>query len=114
MKNLVNKFKALSDPNRVRILKMLEHKQLCVCEVATILRLAASTVSRHLSILRDAGYIIDVKVGKWVEHKINRESDDIVVNQLLSLLPVWANEYEDVQNDLEMIKSADRTAVCQN
>ena len=52
-------FKALSDPNRLRILKMLQTKDLCVCEITSVLNLATSTVSKHLSILRDSGFIIE-------------------------------------------------------
>ena len=114
MKNIANIFKALSDPNRVRILKMLERKQLCVCEVTSILQLAPSTVSKHLSILREAGFITEVKSGKWVEHKINRESDNLVVSQLLALLPVWENDNEDVLNDLSRLEGADRKFICTN
>ena len=54
-------FKALSDNSRLRILKMLQTKSLCVCEIQDILGLAASTVSKHLSILRDAGFISEEK-----------------------------------------------------
>ena len=68
MRELVKVFKALSDSNRIRILKMLEVRPLCVCEITEVLKLATSTVSKHLSILRDAGYIIDQKEGKWVNY----------------------------------------------
>jgi DNA-binding transcriptional ArsR family regulator len=50
-------FKALSDKNRIRIIKMLQKKPLCVCEIRAVLKLAVSTVSQHLSILREAGLI---------------------------------------------------------
>ena len=50
----VKVFKALSDTNRIRIIKMLEGRELSVCEVREVLDLLISTVSRHLSILRDA------------------------------------------------------------
>ena len=59
MRTLVKIFKALADSNRIRILKMLEVRPLCVCEITEVLNLAASTVSKHLSILRDADFIID-------------------------------------------------------
>jgi len=66
MRHLIKTFKAVSDPNRIRILKMLEVRELCVCEITEILNLAASTVSKHLSLLRDAEFILDRKEGKWV------------------------------------------------
>ena len=64
MRDVVKVFKALSDSNRVRILKMLEVRPLCVCEITRILNLATSTVSKHLSILRDVDFILDHKEGK--------------------------------------------------
>ena len=59
-------FKALSDRNRIRIVKMLQKKiSLCVRDKRCI-NLATSTVSKHLSILREAGLIVDWKDGKWI------------------------------------------------
>jgi ArsR family transcriptional regulator len=57
MKAFIRVMKALSDPNRVKIMKMLEAKELCVCEITAILGLAQSTVSKHLKILEDADLV---------------------------------------------------------
>jgi ArsR family transcriptional regulator len=46
--------KALSDPNRVKIIKMLQQKVLCVCEMRAALNIAQPTVSKHLKLLEDA------------------------------------------------------------
>ena len=70
MNPLIKIFKALSDTNRVRILKMLEIRPLCVCEITAVLGLAMSTVSKHLSIMREADLIFDKKENKckcWKE-----------------------------------------------
>lgn len=75
--------KAISDKNRIRIIKMLQKKPLCVCEIKAVLELATSTVSKHLSILRDAGLISDWKEGKWINYKINSEPDRLESNALL-------------------------------
>ncbi|MBN2103259.1 winged helix-turn-helix transcriptional regulator [bacterium] len=58
MKEPIIVLKALSDKNRIRILKMLEKKSLCVCEITAILGLAVSTISKHLSILKEANLIL--------------------------------------------------------
>ena len=60
----VRVFKALSDPNRIRIMKLMLERELCLCEVREVLNLSNSTVSKHLSILRDAGLVLDSKNGK--------------------------------------------------
>ncbi|MCX6356742.1 MAG: metalloregulator ArsR/SmtB family transcription factor, partial [Candidatus Aureabacteria bacterium] len=57
MRNIEKIFKSLADRNRIRILKMLEVRRLCVCEITAIMGIAQPSVSRHLSILRDAGLV---------------------------------------------------------
>ena len=69
--NITTILKSMSDPNRLRIIKMLEVKPLCVCEITDILKLATSTVSKHLTILKEAGLIIDNKIGRWVTYETN-------------------------------------------
>ncbi|MCA1793893.1 MAG: metalloregulator ArsR/SmtB family transcription factor, partial [Desulfobacteraceae bacterium] len=65
MKEFIRVMKALSDPARVRIMKMLQHKTMCVCEIQTALDKAQSTTSKHLKILEDAGLITYQKNGLW-------------------------------------------------
>jgi len=63
--------KAAGDPTRTRILKLLEGGGLCVCQVQTVLRLAPSTVSKHLAILKTAGLVEDRRDGKWIEYSLS-------------------------------------------
>lgn len=112
MNNTVKIFKALADSNRMRILKMLELRHLCVCEITEVLNFATSTISKHLSILREAGLIEDIKDGKWVEYRLNRESKDPEITKILSLLPDWLKEDEVVKKDAEKVKTADRNVIC--
>ena len=63
MKEFIKVTKALSDPTRVKILKMLQKKMLCVCEIQAALDRAQSTISKHLKILEDAGLISFEKMG---------------------------------------------------
>ena len=100
-------FKVLSDNNRLRILKMLQAKSLCVCEVQDILGLAASTVSKHLSILRDAGFITEEKDGKWVNYTINQHPKDLRISSLLSSLDFWISDEETIISDKKKIKSSE-------
>ena len=86
MKDITKKFKALSDNQRIRILKMLEAKPMCVCEVAEVLQLAVSTVSKHLSILSDADFVKSKKQERWVYYRLNKEQGDEYTAQLLSLI----------------------------
>ncbi|KUG24776.1 arsenical resistance operon repressor [hydrocarbon metagenome] len=114
MKEKTKLFKALSDPNRLRILKMLQSKHLCVCEITSVLNLATSTVSKHLSILRDSGFIIEEKDGKWVNFQINPTPSDKRVSAMLSSLDFWIADDKIITADREKVKNVDRYQVCSN
>lgn len=73
MFDLINITKALSDENRVRILMALRGKELCVCTLTELLGLAASTTSKHLSVLKQARLIESVKDGKFVYYRLVTE-----------------------------------------
>jgi len=63
-------FKALADETRLRILKLLEVRELCVCEVMVALDLTQPTASHHLGLLENAGFVKGRKEGKWVFYKV--------------------------------------------
>lgn len=58
-------FKALSDVNRLKIVQLLKEGELCACELTLTLSNSQSTVSHHLSVLKNAGLIKERKEGKW-------------------------------------------------
>jgi len=62
--------KALSDENRVRVLMALNIGELCVCQIIELLNLAPSTVSKHMSILKQARLVEGEKSGKWVYYHL--------------------------------------------
>jgi ArsR family transcriptional regulator len=70
MRDVVTIAKALSDENRVRIVAMLAGRELCVCQVIELLELAPSTVSKHLSILKQARLIDGRKDGRWMYYRL--------------------------------------------
>ncbi len=112
MRELVKVFKALSDANRLRILKMLEVRPLCVCEITAVLGLATSTVSKHLSILREARLILDEKQGKWVTYRLNLEHPSPYGAALLPLLARWLPDEKIVRQDKIKIENINRSAIC--
>jgi ArsR family transcriptional regulator len=67
---LVEVYKALAHPARLRILAMLRGGELCVCQITAVLGLATSTVSAHLSELRRAGLVAERKDGRWVAYRL--------------------------------------------
>ncbi|MEJ2691154.1 MAG: metalloregulator ArsR/SmtB family transcription factor, partial [Deltaproteobacteria bacterium] len=68
MNTLIKIMKALSDPSRVKIIKMLEYREMCVCEIREVLGLAQPTVSKHLKVLEEAGLVKRRKEGLWVNY----------------------------------------------
>src|SRR5512132_2655542 len=76
MRELELALKAAGDPTRTRILKLLEGRRLCVCQVQAVLRLAPSTVSKHLTLLKLAGLVEDRRDGKWIEYALADQPSD--------------------------------------
>jgi ArsR family transcriptional regulator len=112
MEKLVKIFKALGDKSRLRIVKMLQQRSLCVCEITAVLELATSTVSAHLSLLKEANIIADRKDGKWVDYYLNTGTNNLFITGLLPLVSYWLNDDEQVKSDLEKLKTTDRIELC--
>ncbi len=64
-------FKAMSDPFRLAIVKLLREGELCVCEIMTAFDRPQSSTSHHLSILKRAGLIRERKEGKWSRYRLS-------------------------------------------
>ena len=75
--------KALADENRVRILAVLNGRELCVCQIIDLLKLAPSTVSKHLSILRQARLLEVRKNGRWMLYRLNEKNPPAAVAEAL-------------------------------
>ncbi|MBZ5637366.1 MAG: metalloregulator ArsR/SmtB family transcription factor [Acidobacteriia bacterium] len=86
MRQLEAALKAASDPTRTRILKMLEDRELCVCQIQAVLRLAPSTVSKHLSLLKSAGLVEDRREGRWIHYRLAPSPANPSATGVLSLL----------------------------
>ncbi len=114
MEESTNIFKALSDKNRLRILKMLQTKPLCVCEITEVLQLAASTVSQHLSLLKKEGFIFEEREGKWVNYVLNHKPSDERISTILTSLDFWIGDNSVIELDKTKVKVVDRFKVCGN
>ena len=87
-------FKALSDENRIRILKLLHNGEMCACKLLDALNISQPTVSHHMKILCDAGIVNGRKEGKWMHYSICSESVSelsAMLHQLLSAANVPDN-----------------------
>jgi ArsR family transcriptional regulator len=103
-------FKIFADKNRLRILKLLEQRKMCVCELAHILGVTQPSVSRHLKKMKDAGLVADEQDGFWTNYflrgtiKINED----VMNHIKFLL----KDDKVVRADLRKLKKVKRTELC--
>ena len=103
--------KALSDPNRVKIIKMLQQKELCVCEMTSLLKLAQPTVSKHLKVLEDAGLVDFWKQGSWVNYKLASGDDSSYAKAMLTLLNNWLNKHDEIREILLELPKVDRERI---
>lgn len=67
----MNITKALADENRIRALLALRNGELCVCQITELVGLAPSTMSKHLSILFQAGLLGSRKDGRWIYYTLS-------------------------------------------
>ena len=96
MRDFIKVMKALSDPNRVKIVKMLQHKLMCVCEIQEALRISQSSVSKHLRILEEAGLVDFKKDGLWVNYHLTDGMKSPYASSVMGNLRHW------LEDDLEM------------
>lgn len=107
--------KALSDPNRVRMLLSLRGGELCVCQITELLDLATSTISKHLSILNQAGLILSRKTERWVYYRLPDKSAPIAVREALDWVHkslARTNETAADAKKLKTILKTDRAEIC--
>jgi len=111
METLLPPLKALSDESRLTILWMLEDRYLCVCEIQEALGLAQSTVSRHLMLLEEVGFVSSEKDGQWKNYRLN-PSPPPAVHALLSVVRLCAQSDPDALAMREKVKTICRENIC--
>jgi ArsR family transcriptional regulator len=114
VKEFIKVMKALSDPNRVKIVKMLQHKVMCVCEIQTAIGLAQSTASKHLKILEEAGLIAYSKEGLWVNYRLADGSASSYAASMLGNLRHWLEDDAEVATLMVRLPEIRRETICRN
>ncbi len=112
MKQFIKVMKALSDPSRVKILKILQCKGLCVCEIKALLGLAQPTVSKHLKLLEDAGLVESHKDKLWVNYQLASGADNIYARSALQNLQGWLADDPEIKSLLAVVPIIDRANIC--
>ncbi|MFH2123790.1 MAG: metalloregulator ArsR/SmtB family transcription factor [Pseudomonadota bacterium] len=113
MKNFVKIMKALSDPNRVKIIKMLQLRDcMCVCELRAVLKLAQPTVSKHLKVLEEAGLVTSEKDKLWVNFRLHPDSDSPYIVSMLGHLKNWLDEAPEIKEIHRLLPTINRNDIC--
>ncbi|MDA8163930.1 MAG: metalloregulator ArsR/SmtB family transcription factor [Desulfobacteraceae bacterium] len=110
MNDLLKATKALADPGRLTILKLLEQRELCVCELQAALGLAQPTVSKHLKLLEEAGLVGRRKEGLWVNFRLDPRTPE--AEGLLGLVRGWLNDDPGVAALIARLPGIRREQIC--
>jgi len=112
IKKYIRVAKALSDPSRVKIVKLLQVRDLCVCEIRELLGLAQPTVSKHLKILEEAGLLERAKAGQWVNYHLAGGADSTHAKAMLDHLRHSLDDDPEVKTLRGRLPFVDREIIC--
>lgn len=111
MKELEQYFKALGDTNRLRILNLLLHGELCVCDIQYVLEATQPNVSRHLSYLKNSGLVLDRRDGYRIFYRLADPKQGMKKRLFEFLQGAYKNE-EQLQSDKKRLKEAIEAGSC--
>lgn len=115
MRELMKITKALADENRVRALLALRAGEVCVCQITELFGLAPSTVSKHLSILYQAGLVEARKEGRWMYYRLPGKEAPASVRRAIAWVAESVNGEARVAADaarLKRIQAMDPVVLC--
>jgi len=115
MRDVLDVTKALADGNRLRVLMALAGGELCVCQIVELLQLAPSTVSKHMSILRQARLVEGRKDGRWMYYRLPDQDASEAVREAVAWVRRSLAESPQTAQDkrkLEMILSMNPEELC--
>lgn len=104
MRQFMNITRALADETRIRTLLALRKGELCVCQITELFGLAVSTVSKHLSILYQAGLVESRKDGRWIYYRLPGKDAPAAVRQAMDWVAQALADDPRVVEDLRQIK----------
>ncbi len=108
MKAFTKVMKALSDPNRVKIIKLLQQKSMCVCELRAALQIAQPSVSKHLKILEEADLVDYQKDGLWVNYYLTDGKKSPYAASVLGNLKHWLEDDPEIVDLVQKVPFLNR------
>jgi ArsR family transcriptional regulator len=105
MKKILALTKALSDGSRLRtVMALRKTEEMCVCQVTEMLGLAPATVSRHMSVLQNAGIVESRKDGRWVYYRLSEEARTARIAAVIELLAGSLERSPEIREDRKYIR----------
>jgi len=114
MRKFIKVMKAVSDPSRIKIMKILQRRVMCVCEIQAVLGTAQSTASKHLKILEEAGLITSYKDGLWVNYALTDGTDNPYAANLIGNLKHWLEDDPGIEALIEKLPEIRRENICKS
>ena len=105
MREFMNITKALSDDKRARAVLALRGGELCVCQITELFGLAPSTVSKHLSILYQAGLVESRKEGRWIYYQLPGKKAPLLVRETIEWVEKALADTTQVLEDSRQLKN---------
>ena len=112
MRDFTKVMKALSDPNRVKIIKLLQQKSMCVCEMRAALEISQPNVSKHLKILVESGIIDYQKDGLWVNYYLTDGKKSPYAASVLGNLKHWLEDDPEIVELIKKVPLLNREELC--
>jgi ArsR family transcriptional regulator, arsenate/arsenite/antimonite-responsive transcriptional repressor len=103
VRDLMKITKALADENRIRVLLALRGGELCACQITELFKLASSTMSKHMSILYQAGLVDSRKEGRWIYFRLPDGKAPTTVKKALDWISKAAEDQPRVREDAELL-----------
>jgi ArsR family transcriptional regulator, arsenate/arsenite/antimonite-responsive transcriptional repressor len=103
---LTDFFKLLSDETRLRILVLLYHKELCVCEMCGIMEESQPKISKHLAKLRDMGLVKDERKEQFIIYYL--KADNELFKEVIEKIVENIESYPVLKNDIERSRDAEK------
>ena len=111
MEKLTDYFKGLADINRLRILNLLLHGELCGCDIQYVMGTSQPNVSRHLNYLKNCGLVTDRRVGYRVFYSLAEDERDVLKPLFKVLRSAFGSE-EMLKQDTRNLKKAIESGSC--
>jgi ArsR family transcriptional regulator len=111
MRHLEQLFKGLADQTRLRILNLLIHGELCVCDIQYVLQSSQANVSRHLTYLKNSGLVLDRRDGVRMYYRLAQPTEGMH-KQLFGFLRDLFRSSEVLEEDLCKLRKAIEAGSC--